>query len=466
MGEDAAEGDADWFSYEDGTPVRTVRSTSLESFGEIARTLGATAMHDAAPAVVRERYEDHGVIGRGGMGLVRRVTDRVILREAALKELDGTLAANETSVRRFLDEAQITGQLDHPNIAPVYDIGVSADGQPQFFTMKLVEGRTLAAILKERKSTPRGRDLENLLRIFLKVCDAVAFAHSRGVIHRDLKPDNVMVGTYGQVYVMDWGIALLTGERTSPSSIRLSRPPPAPDDPDPASIAGTPAYMAPEQAWGFVDQIDERTDVFGLGGILYAILTGEPPLKAPSFLAALARARVADVTPPDQTDGGRGLAPGLCHIAMRALAAKPGDRPSTVADLKDAVEEFLRGGGWFATAKFGAGAVIVREGDVARAAYILREGRCRVHKRVDGVDVPLRELGPGDVFGETAIVIARPRTASVIALDEVTVTVVTRESLERELDRSEWLRAIVTALAERFRDLDEQLHAPRGERPA
>lgn len=438
---------------------QTVHCTTVELVTSLLRPVSAGTAYD-----VREsRYGDEGPIGRGGMGGVHRVLDRVMLRRSAMKVLDQAQRGEARQVLRFLEEAQITGQLDHPNIVPVYDIGVAADGLPAFFTMKLVEGETLAKLVAEAgDSVLAGARLERLLQILLKVTDAVSFAHSRGVIHRDLKPSNVMVGTHGQVYVMDWGLAVLHGQRKNgeepPVSVGTAIAELADDDGSRhAPIAGTPAYMAPEQAYGYVERIDARTDVYGLGGILYHLLTGTHPRPSTNLVETLLRARKGEVTPFAEAAPSRKLPPGLCRIAMKALSALPADRHESVEAFKNELEGFLRGGGWFAARRFPAGTAIVVQGDAPDAAYIITEGRCSVVKTVgDRVDI-LRELGPGDVFGETAIVTEQPRSASVIAIDDVEVRVVTRESLEQELERSVWLGAIVKALAERFRDLDARL---------
>jgi len=151
------------------------------------------------------RLGERGQIARGGMGVIHRAFDTRTERTIALKVIDPEWASNEEMIARFFDEARITGQLDHPNIVPVHDVLVDDNGAPTAMVMKLVDGETLTARIA---STPRReRELTRLLEIFLKICDAVAFAHSRGVIHRDLKPDNIMIGTFGQVYVMDWGCA-------------------------------------------------------------------------------------------------------------------------------------------------------------------------------------------------------------------------------------------------------------------
>jgi serine/threonine-protein kinase len=422
-------------------------------------------------AAADPRFEDQGEIARGGMGSIRQVFDTRILRPVAMKLFDRARANREDQLR-FLEEAQITGQLDHPNIVPVYDMEVGDDGMPMHFTMKLVRGRTLDDLIDEAPGDDepapslRHREslrLERLLRIFVKVCEAVSFAHSRGVMHRDLKPANIMVGAHGQVYVMDWGIARLReGQRPSEQEHdseqarreQVRRDPLRQSQELPGMVLGTVAYMSPEQASGKVDEIDERTDVFGLGGVLYKILTGKAPHHAErSFMAALLRATEGRIDAPEQVAPTRSLPPGLSAITMKALAAAPADRFQSVVALQEAVEELLRGGGWFATQTFAAGQIILEEGDVGDRAYIIRRGRCEVYRRTDAANV-LLSLGPGEVFGEMAILTDRPRNASVRAVDDVEVYVITRESLERELARNEWLATITRALAERFRALD------------
>ncbi len=409
----------------------------------------------AVPSVARtstDRLADRGEIARGGQGVVRKVFDRHLERYVALKVMDANLAGDPDALGRFLDEARITGQLDHPNIVPIYDLVGDKPGRPEFM-MKLVEGETLAARLRKLKSRP-DVDLARLLEIFLKVCDAVAFAHSRGVIHRDLKPANIMIGEFGQVYVMDWGCAVVgpaPRERT-PAETRPRRT----IVDSPGTVIGTFAYMAPEQALGKTDEIDARTDVFGLGAVLYQLLTGIPPNPGPSDTEATEQARAGSPRPPHEVALGRTPPLALSQIAMRALARERADRFPTVSALRDEVEKFLHRGAFFTSRPFPAGTLIVREGELADEAYVITSGHCEAFREERGRRISLRTLGPGDVFGEAVMFAREPRNASIVAVDDVTAIVVTRTVLERELGIESWMGTFIRALTARYRDLESR----------
>ncbi len=231
------------------------------------------------------------------MGAVLRGRDLGLGRDLAFKVLLEKHCERSDLVQRFVEEAQICGQLQHPGVVPVYELGTLADDRP-FFTMKLVKGQTLAALLAERSSPTAERP--RFLAVFEAVCQTVAYAHARGVIHRDLKPSNVMVGSFGEVQVMDWGLAKVLprdGERKSrPVSrsanetvIATARSTGESDASQTGSVLGTPAYMAPEQARGETESIDRRADVFALGSILCEILTGAPAFAGGSAIEILRR---------------------------------------------------------------------------------------------------------------------------------------------------------------------------------
>jgi serine/threonine-protein kinase len=405
----------------------------------------------AAAELVQSRLDDRGEIARGGQGVIRKMFDKTLNRYVALKVMHGELAGHPDLRERFLDEAKITGQLDHPNIVPVYDI---VDSEEMLeFTMKLVEGETLSARLKRRTNRPD--ELPRLLEVFLKVCDAVAFAHSRGVIHRDLKPSNIMLGEFGQVYVMDWGCAHIHhGRAPIRSSIEDEARPRRTVVDEPGTVIGTTAYMAPEQALGKHDDLDERTDVFGLGAVLYQILTGVPPHAGADDSEERRFARSGMIKLPEEAMRGRTPPKEMAAIAMRALSFEKAERYSTVTALRDEVERFLHRGAFFTPRPFPAGTLIVSQGDIADEAYVITEGHCEAFRDERGRRVLLRTLGHGDVFGEGALFAQEPRNASVIAVDDVTAIVVTQEVLDRELGGDSWMGTFIRALTARYRDLE------------
>jgi serine/threonine-protein kinase len=395
------------------------------------------------------------------MGTIHKVLDRALLRSVASKRLIPN--QEDGSARdRFVAEAQITSQLEHPHIVPVHDLGTDEAGQPHF-TMKLVRGETLARLMRTAAyDVTSEQGVRPFLYVLLKVCDAVSYAHSRRVVHRDLKPDNIMVGDHGQVYVMDWGVALpLAGEAEAAGDedvVRLTDQVTLASARCEGMVIGTPGYMAPEQAWGRTAEIDERTDVFLLGGILYEALTRHPPHQAVFTDEGLELARNVPVPPPETVAAGhRSLPPALCRVAMRALAPDKADRYRSVGEMKQDLETYLRGGTWFGVQEFSAGALIIRQGDDADAAYIISRGQCEAVLDRDGSTVSLRRMGPGEVFGEAGIFTSKPRTASVLAVTDVEAVVVTRDQLEDELRLGSWTGAFVRTLAHRFRELDAQL---------
>lgn len=252
-------------------------------------------------------YELGRILAKGGMGAILSARDNSIQRTVALKVILTGNAASEEHIHRLVTEARITGQLEHPNIVPLHELGVTADGVV-YYTMRLVEGITLSEVLdrirQKDSATIAKYPLRTLLTVYQKICDAVAFAHSRGVVHRDLKPDNIMLGEFGEVFVMDWGLAKRvrgqgaefdTTHQTTEPFAELSR-----DSFKTLSgqVKGTPRYMAPEQAEGRIEDIDERTDIYALGAILYTILTLHPPVSGDSVDEVLTKVVSGAITSP------------------------------------------------------------------------------------------------------------------------------------------------------------------------
>ena len=287
------------------------------------------------------RYELHEQIGKGGMGIVYRATDRALNRDVAVKLLRDRSLGNDALRRRFLEEARVAGALDHPGIVPVHDVIVPRRGSP-VLVMKLVRGRTLAELLADRRLDD-DRDRRRLLGSFEQLCQTVAYAHEHGVVHRDLKPTNVMVGDHGQLFVMDWGLSKVVGEIEWVDD-RVDR-----DDTDSGrmiwsrvgSVLGTAPYMAPEQARGDVDAVDERTDVFGLGGILLEILTGAPPYEGDDDGEVIRAAAAGRLEEAHARLAASGSAPGLAALVRRCLDPSPDGRPAHAGEVARAIGDHV-----------------------------------------------------------------------------------------------------------------------------
>jgi serine/threonine protein kinase/WD40 repeat protein len=306
-------------------------------------------------------YTMSGVLGHGGMGSVYRAHQLDLERDVAVKVISEK-GLDPEFAERFLREAKILAQLEHPNIPPIYELGADEEGQ-LFYSMKVVKGRTLQAILTAiREGTEKNMPLERLLDLFRRVCDAVAFAHSRGIIHRDLKPENIMVGEFGEVLVMDWGLA------KSPAwndEIRMTNDEAAGGEnhssfviPDSSltlrgAVMGTPHYMSPEQAEG--REVDERSDVYALGAVLYAILTLRPPVAGETLDEVLSKVKTGAILPPtiDLKHLGRTRVPtALAAVALKALAKEKERRFVSVGELAADIDSWRAG---FATRAEDAG---------------------------------------------------------------------------------------------------------------
>lgn len=386
-----------------------------------------------------------GELGRGGMGHVHPATDRNLLRHVALKRLDKDYVGKAFYRDSFIAEAQIAGQLEHPNIVPVHELAVDPSGVP-YFTMKLVQGGAFDDWLGHRALGSIER-IAGGIEILLKVCDAIAYAHHRGVIHRDLKPANIMVGDFGQVYLMDWGLArLIRGAPASGAKALMNAHGPV----------GTADFMSPEQARGNPAEVDERTDVFALGGLLVEILVGFGPYgRGGDDELTLKRGAAGQIVSIDEACQKLGIAKRVRAIAERAIHPDKNKRYQRATDLQADLRAFLHGGLHLPQKKFAAGELIVKEGDKGDAAYMIVSGRCRAFRTVDGTEETLATMEQGDVFGEMALILYEPRAASVVAVDETTVLVLDQTTLNEGLGVSGWSGALVRALAQRFADLEQ-----------
>lgn len=382
---------------------------------------------------------DLGLLGSGGMARVYRIRDEILGREVALKVLRPELMKIDEALDGFVNEARITAQLDHPNIPAVYALA-SDRKRSSVFTMKMLEGQTLQQQLEEKDHPGVLAALEVLLR----VCDAVAFAHSKGVLHLDLKPSNIIVGSFGQIYLVDWGIARRKADLPTAAT--------------PASHSqGTPSYMAPEQAKGELWKLDERTDVFGLGGVLYRILTGRAPHGAPTAEQAHEKALVGVVTPPDLAAVKRPVPRRLSAICMKALAPDPAQRYQTVEAFQHDLERYAHGLSQLPMRSFKTGEAIVTEGEPGDAAYVIVSGSCVATRVFGGQPQELRRLNAGELFGEAAVFTGQPRSATVSAVTDTVVGIVDQAALREEMDRTSFMSLAIRTVASTFLDLDRQL---------
>jgi WD40 repeat protein len=292
------------------SPQTSIKSESVSSEKESRLVIQPRAIHDGKePGAPEADYELLRQLGEGGMGVVMAARQASIDRVVAIKKIKPSEATKPESRQKFLAEAIVTGDLEHPNIVPIYDLGKDRSGT-LFYAMKHVKGTPWERVIAEK-------NLQENLEIWMKAADAVAFAHSRGIIHRDLKPENVMLGGFGEVLVMDWGLALAVGSAAARSG----------------GMAGTPAYMAPEMAVGPIESVGFASDIYLLGAILYEIVTGKKAHTGSTITACLLAAAKNEIQPTDRSGE-------LVDIALKAMAANPSDRYATVGDMQEAYRQY------------------------------------------------------------------------------------------------------------------------------
>ncbi|MGH7136655.1 MAG: protein kinase domain-containing protein [Pirellulales bacterium] len=384
-----------------GSAGHSVLKSLGQALGKVPQVALRDAAQEASEPIVRpkspelpsrdsdSRYRLDGEIARGGIGAILKGRDTDLGRDLAIKVLLDVHKDKPEVVQRFIEEAQIGGQLQHPGITPVYELGQFADRRP-FFSMKLVKGQTLSKLLAEREAPTEDRG--RFLGIFEQVCQTMAYAHSRGVIHRDLKPANIMVGAFGEVQVMDWGLAKVlpvggvADEKKSrlkqqgQSIIQTLRSGIGSDAADVGSVGshtqmgsvmGTPAYMPPEQALGEIDQLDERADVFGLGAILCEILTGKPPYTGDDGTLVLRLATRGKLGDCFERLDACGADAELIALAKHCLELEPNDRPRDAGALAERVTVYLE-----------SVEARLRQTELERAAEAARDAEQRRRRRI------------------------------------------------------------------------------------
>ena len=336
----------------DPTRVPTTMRPGAYDFRALTPTMGVeVALEPAGTAlspsgkVASERYQLLGEIGRGGMGRILKARDSEISREVAVKILLAPSGQpSEGRIRRFWTEVRALGQLEHPSIIPIHDVGRLASGE-LFYVMKKLGGRTLAEILTALRARESAAQQEftraRLLTTLQQVAYAVAFSHAHGVIHRDIKPANIMVGQYGEAILIDWGLAKIL-DNESPAVSEDLTPPPSGSSTASGTITGTPQYMSPEATEGQPDLLTTRSDVYGLGAVLYEVLTLQPAYADLGFVPTVMRVRQGVFEPPRRRAPEQQISPELEELCLNAMAKDPTARP-LAKELADELGRVLEG---------------------------------------------------------------------------------------------------------------------------
>jgi serine/threonine-protein kinase len=405
----------------------------------------------------------------GGMGSIFKVQDQDLNRLSAMKVILPRFKSNEDTLCDFITEAKITGLLEHPNVIPVHELGLLRD-TGLFFTMKLLgQGESLNDILNEiRRGNPEYVEKYNtyhLLNIFRKVCDAVSYSHSFNIVHRDIKPHNIMVGDYGEVLLMDWGIAQFVGnpgDENDPTIREVREDIEKYTKGKKDMIKGSPTYMSPEQVIGEPHLLDKRSDIFLLGSTLYHMFTFEAPYFGKDIYEILRKAETGDLVPPQIRNPATQIPEEICRIIMKAMAHRKENRYQNVEELASDIDDLISGK-WSRQEKkvFQPGEMLMREGEEGEEAYLILSGEVQVVKESEGHKIVLATLKEGDVIGEMSLISKEKvtRSASVEALKKTEAAILTKHVISQNLKKlPPYMEKIVATLTDRLREANTKIH--------
>ncbi|MDM8517849.1 protein kinase [Desulfobacterales bacterium HSG16] len=407
----------------------------------------------------QKKYRLKKKIISGGMSTIFEVLDQDLQRTSAMKMLLPSMKNDHDTISSFIAEAKITGLLEHPNIVPVHEIGLLKKAGI-YFTMKLARGNSLDKIIAKIKLNDPNYLEEytpfKLLNIFRKICDAVSFAHSRQIVHQDIKPHNIMIGHHGEVLLMDWGLAGFIGDpdieedtarrETLKDIVRFSKN-------NNGRIKGSPAYISPEQVRGDISLIDKRSDIFLLGSTLYHLFTLYPPYQGKDVYEVLTSAENRDMILPEVKNPEREVPDEICQIIMKAMAYRKSDRYQNVEEMAADIDE-LMSGRWSRQNKkwFAEGDYIIKEGETGNEAYMIVSGQVKVIKNAKDKPVLLSVLGKGDIVGEMSLISREVRSASVKAMEKTQVAVLTKDVMSRNLAHMPpYIEKIISTVSQRLR---------------
>jgi serine/threonine-protein kinase len=405
----------------------------------------------------RRRYRSLKKVGEGGLARVSSTLDTFLNRVVAVKELKPAAVRNPDLLRAFLTEAKLIGYLDHPGVVSIFDTYLVEKDKP-CYTMPLLRGRTGDEIFD---APPRAvGEIVERLNVFVKLAETMAYVHGKGVIHLDIKPENIMVGEYGEVMVLDWGNARLYDPEPYREYVaglsEGSRLEEWFDKETEGIVLGTPAYMSPEQTSSSRRTLSPVSDVFSAGIVLYEWLTGEHPFIAEGHGEVIGRIKAHH--PPPMHELNPEVPRRLSRIGAHMLAKEPSARYRDFHAVLEELHELQRSGEAFDTRTVEPGETVFTEGEGGEYAFVILAGKVEVYRMVGGTKRVLATLGPGEIVGELAIFSDVARTASVAALEPTTIRIMGRADIEKELEKlSPWVDEMITGLCRRFIVLNDKL---------
>lgn len=413
------------------------------------------------PYKKKNRYKFLNILGKGGIAQVSCYFDSCLNRIVALKELKDKHIVNPHLLQAFITESKLIAYLNHPGVVPLYDTFKVKD-DALCYTMKLIEGERLTSLLSYNKyqKQSEGYSINKFLEIFLKLCETLMYVHDKGVLHLDLKPDNIMVGEYGEVMIMDWGNAKLYNKKPYYSYLKrhMTNVKQAGFEKEAENlILGTPYYMSPEQTNSSRGTLTPASDIFSAGIIFYQMITGKHPFPDKDNTGEV-MIDIRRYDPPPVYEVNSDVPLRLSQICEKMLRKDCKTRYMNFKEVLSDLNEFYHSGEAFSVEKYNAGDTIIKEGETGDYSFKILTGIIEVIKEVDGKQQVLTQLGEGEIVGELAIFSKQPRTATIRAVEMTTIRVMDRDSVEKELEKlSPWVGNMITALSERFVGLNEKV---------